>query len=149
MAETGSGTSGRRGLVIGAVVLLAAVGFGVGRWWDGASRAALVDVEVPTLSALARKGAKAFDANCARCHGQNGAGTDRGPPLVYDTYNPGHHGDGAFVSAARFGVQQHHWRFGDMPAQPQVTDEELVAIIRYVRELQEANGIFYKPHIMQ
>ncbi len=149
MAKTGSGSSGRRGLVLGAILLLAAGSFGLSRWWDGGSRAALVDVEVPTLSRLARKGEVAFEANCASCHGQNGAGTDKGPPLIYDTYNPGHHDDGAFVRAARFGVPQHHWRFGNMPPQPQVTDRELVAIIRYVRELQEANGIFYKPHIMQ
>jgi cytochrome c551/c552 len=35
-----------------------------------------------------------------------------------------------------------------MPPQPQVSDEELAAIIRYVRELQTANGIFYRPHRM-
>ncbi len=39
------------------------------------------------------------------------------------------------------GVRAHHWRFGPMPAQPQLTRQEIAAIIRYVRELQEANGI--------
>ncbi len=148
MANAGSGSSGRRGLILGAIAVLALATFGISRWWDAGSRAALVDVEVPAFSGLARKGEKAFAANCARCHGKNGAGTDKGPPLVFDTYNPGHHSDATFVSAARFGVPQHHWRFGNMPPQPQVGDQDLVAIIRYVRELQEANGIFYKPHIM-
>jgi mono/diheme cytochrome c family protein len=46
----------------------------------------------------------------------------------------------------RHGVRQHHWPFGDMPAQPQVTDEQLAQIIRYVRELQAANGIVYREH---
>jgi len=109
---------------------------------------ALVEVRVPALSAIARKGAKAFDANCARCHGTNAAGSDRGPPLVHDIYNPGHHGDGAFFRAARRGARAHHWPFGDMPAQPQVTEEDISAIVRYIRELQEANGIFYRPHRM-
>jgi len=34
------------------------------------------------------------------------------------------------------------------PPQPQVSDEQLAAVVRYVRELQEANGIFYRPHTM-
>lgn len=106
------------------------------------------DVVVPKLSALAARGKSAFDANCASCHGANAAGTDNGPPFVHDIYNPGHHSDRAFYLAARQGVRRHHWPFGDMPPQPQVTDEELAAIVRYVRELQEANGIFYHPHTM-
>jgi hypothetical protein len=35
-----------------------------------------------------------------------------------------------------------------MPAQPEVTGHEMASIIRYVRELQAANGIFYRPHRM-
>lgn len=33
-----------------------------------------------------------------------------------------------------------------MPPQPNVTRDELAAIVRYVRELQRANGITWKPH---
>jgi hypothetical protein len=35
-----------------------------------------------------------------------------------------------------------------MPSQPQVTDQQLLEIVRYVRELQAANGIVYRPHRM-
>ena len=107
-----------------------------------------VTVRVPQLSAAAENGKQAFDANCAQCHGQNASGTDKGPPLVHDIYNPGHHGDQSFVMAAKQGVQRHHWPYGDMPAQPQVTEDQITAIVRYVRELQVANGITYKPHQM-
>ena len=110
--------------------------------------AATVAVKVPPLSEPARRGKTAFDANCAACHGKNAAGTDKGPPLVHDIYNPGHHADPAFVFAARQGVKRHHWPFGDMPAQPQMSDADLAAIIQYVRELQRANGISYRPHNM-
>ena len=107
-----------------------------------------IDITVPELSAAAIAGKTAFDANCAQCHGRNAAGTDKGPPLVHDIYNPGHHGDAAFLAAARRGVPQHHWPFGNMPAQLQVSVEDIASIVRYVRELQLANGIAYRPHRM-
>ncbi len=68
--------------------------------------------------------------------------------LVHDIYNPGHHGDEAFSRAAKQGVPQHHWPFGNMQPLPDVSDEQLAAIVGYIRELQEANGIFYRPHTM-
>jgi mono/diheme cytochrome c family protein len=107
-----------------------------------------IEVRIPTLSAQASTGKVVFDANCAQCHGANGSGGDAGPPLVHDIYNPGHHGDGAFYQAARRGVRRDHWGFDDMPPQPQVGQSEISSIIRYVRELQVANGIVYKPHNM-
>jgi hypothetical protein len=61
--------------------------------------------------------------------------------LIHRVYHPGHHGDAAFALAIKIGVRQHHWRFGDMPAQPKVADEQVAAIVRFVREVQTANGI--------
>ncbi len=98
-------------------------------------------VHMPMLSELGRNGMVAFDKNCAQCHGQNGSGSDKGPPLIHRVYHPGHHGDAAVALAVRIGVRQHHWRFGDMPAQPNVTEEQVAAIVRFVREVQIANGI--------
>jgi mono/diheme cytochrome c family protein len=106
------------------------------------------EVTEPALSARASRGKGLFEANCATCHGERGAGTDRGPPLIHEFYNPGHHADAAFFAAAKFGVRQHHWRFGNMPPQPQVREEELAAIVQYVREVQVANGITFRPHRM-
>ena len=105
------------------------------------SAAHLAAGAMPALSAQAAAGQKAFDANCASCHGRFGTGSDKGPPLMHDIYNPGHHADEAFLRAARNGVQQHHWRFGDMPPQEGLTRADVAAITAYVRELQRANGI--------
>ncbi len=113
-----------------------------------ASNFVQVDVRVPQLSEVSLKGKQAFDANCAQCHGPNGSGTENGPPLIHQIYNPGHHADEAFLLAAKRGVRQHHWPYGDMPKQPQVTNADIAAIVKYVRELQVANGITYKPHRM-
>jgi mono/diheme cytochrome c family protein len=127
---------------------------GVGIWlWQALTPKATgagdtVAVKVPELSPLAARGKTEFDANCATCHGVNAAGTDKGPPLVHNIYNPGHHADAAFFIASKQGTRSHHWRFGDMPPQPQVSEEQVAAIVRYVRELQRANGIGFQPHKM-
>lgn len=112
------------------------------------SKGPTVDVKVPALSMLAIDGETAFDANCATCHGLNAGGTDKGPPLVHDIYNPGHHADGAFFLAVKLGVRQHHWPYGDMLPQRHVTEPQVAAIVQYIRELQVANGIRYRPHRM-
>ena len=98
-------------------------------------------IVMPELSGLAVQGRLAFGENCARCHGENGGGTNQGPPLIHPIYEPSHHSDVAFVLAAQNGSRAHHWRFGDMPPQPQVGETEIAAIIQFVREVQRANGI--------
>ncbi len=105
------------------------------------SQAVTVNVFPATLSQEGEIGEAVFKANCAACHGENAAGTNLGPPLIHDIYNPSHHSDQAFYLAAAGGVRQHHWLYGDMPPQPQVSQEEVTMIIRYIRELQAANGI--------
>ncbi|NQV82663.1 MAG: cytochrome c [Rhodospirillales bacterium] len=137
------------GLIVMAIL---ALGLGViaSKFMGGPSSGpgTKVAVTVPELSAAAQQGKVTFDANCAKCHGTNASGSDQGPPLVHNIYNPGHHADGAFFLAVQKGVRKHHWPYGNMPAQPEVGQSEVVAIIQYVRELQQANGITYKPHNM-
>ena len=93
-------------------------------------------------------GKELYDRSCAACHGTDLRGTDRGPSHLSVVYEPSHHGDAAFLLAARNGVRQHHWPFGNMPKQPQVTKDQVAKIIEYVRELQVANGIVYRQHNM-
>ena len=141
-----------------AIVAVGVAGvLGIGFWWtgptgdavapaaDGTAQAAapMVDVLVPeALSANAEIGKLAYDAKCAACHGANAAGQDGvAPPLVHKIYEPSHHGDAAFLLAAKNGVRAHHWRFGNMPPVEGVTDGDVKMIVAYVRELQRANGI--------
>ena len=122
-------------------VLAGGVAVFIGKIIGSDDKATAVEVKVPALSPVAQKGKALFDANCKACHGKNAAGTDQGPPFIHPVYRPGHHGDQAFVLAAMNGVRSHHWRFGNMPKQPQVKPEEVLLIVRYVRALQQANGI--------
>ncbi len=105
-------------------------------------------VIIPELSELGQEGKELFDANCASCHGENAVGTDNGPTFIHTIYNPGHHADEAFLRAAGGGVRAHHWGFGNMPSIPSVTQQDVLKIIRYVREMQAANGIAPQPHTM-
>lgn len=132
--------------VLGLVI--AGLGLIFSGYFDKDTKGLTVDVRVPGLSSVASKGKVAFDENCAQCHGQNASGTGKGPPLIHNIYNPGHHGDQAFLIAAKRGVRRHHWPYGNMPPQPQVSNADLTAIVKYVRELQVANGITFKPHNM-
>lgn len=107
------------------------------------SGAPIATVLVPeTLSKKADIGQQAFNQYCTACHGINAVGqVGIAPPLVHKIYEPSHHGDASFVRAAKIGVQQHHWPFGNMPPVEGITDNEIVAIIYYIRELQRFNGI--------
>lgn len=103
----------------------------------------MISVIVPELTQGAMAGKALFDENCASCHGNNIAGIKgTGPTLIHKVYEPNHHGDGAFFSAAINGVRQHHWPFGNMPPVEGIKKEEVAKIIVYVRELQKANKIF-------
>jgi mono/diheme cytochrome c family protein len=132
---------GMKALLVGGIAALAIGGITVYVLvGDRSGTGPAVDVRMPELSALAQRGARAFEGNCSACHGTNAGGTTNGPPLVHRIYEPSHHGDFAFRRAAHAGVRPHHWRFGAMP-KVGVSDRELDSIIAYVRELQRANGI--------
>lgn len=101
-----------------------------------------VDVKVPALEGNQLIGEKIFAAKCSACHGENAGGIEgSGPPLVHKIYEPSHHGDGAFIIAAKNGVRSHHWRYGNMPPVDGVTNGDVKMVIEYIRALQRANGI--------
>ena len=95
-----------------------------------------------TMPAELKAGEAKFNANCSACHGQQGIGTQLGPPLVHKIYEPNHHGDEAFQRAVAFGVKAHHWEFGNMPKIDAVSREDVDQIIKYIRWLQKQAGIF-------
>jgi len=141
-----------RNWLISFIVLCALVAFGLGvRHYRSAGQVGIVKpgkpinaaVIVPSLSPLEQQGETLFNASCAACHGKNAAGQEGvAPPLVHIIYEPNHHSDQSFQRAAKLGVGQHHWPFGNMPPVENVTKDDVQKIIAYVRALQRGNGVF-------
>ena len=123
-------------LAVLVALVLAACGGGGGGGAGGNAGAGAGD---PSPSA--GEGEQLFAANCAVCHGPGATGTDQGPPLVHEIYEPSHHPDDSFRSAVANGVQPHHWEFGPMPRLPNLEADKVDAIIAYVRGLQRDAGI--------
>lgn len=86
-------------------------------------------------------GAEVYARSCASCHGEDLRGTDEGPSHLSMVYEPGHHTDGGFRAAIEQGSRAHHWNFGDMPPVPGLSDEEIDAVIAFIRDQQEEHGL--------
>ena len=78
---------------------------------------------------------------CAVCHGPALEGTDSGPTFLNRIYAPGHHADISFMFAIERGVRAHHWTFGNMAPVEGLTQEQVLAIIGFIREQQREAGI--------
>lgn len=82
------------------------------------------------------RGEAIYGANCAQCHGDDLAGTDRGPSLLEPIYGPDRLSDAEVADAIRNGVDEELWDFGPMPANGAITDTQIEAIIAFVRAEQ-------------
>lgn len=105
-----------------------------------------IDIEVlnqdPELVAV---GADLYATACGSCHGDDLRGTDRGPSHLSEVYEPNHHADAAFLLAVRRGVAPHHWSFGPMPPIEGLTDDDVNAIVAFVRDVQGREGFESYP----
>jgi mono/diheme cytochrome c family protein len=119
-------------------ILLAAVAMVSG---CTAATEATIPVQSPDLVA---EGEQLYAANCAECHGADLRGTDRGPSHLSEVYEPGHHGDGAFLVAVMAGVRPHHWDFGAMPPIEGLSAEDVEAITAFIRDQQRIEG--FEPY---
>lgn len=89
-------------------------------------------------------GAALYAGSCSSCHGADLRGSERGPSLLSVVYEPSHHPDESFVRAVREGVTPHHWDFGPMPMIAGLGDDEIEAIIDFVRATQVREG--FEPY---
>lgn len=110
-------------LLLGATITIASASTAVACGADG-----------PTTTL--ERGAAIYGANCAQCHGDDLAGTDRGPSLLEPISGPDQLSDGAIADAIRNGVDEELWEFGPMPANGAITDPQIEAIVAFVRAQQ-------------
>ena len=133
--------------MIGAAVILAVVAI-VAFGGNSSPRDPMTgesEFDIPVQdSALVAGGESLYRTSCAACHGSGLRGTEFGPPLLSVVYQPGHHSDESFMSAAFNGVPAHHWNFGDMPPIPNLTQDDMERIIAFVRENQRIEG--FEPY---
>ena len=129
-------------IVFGAVAALVYVALS-GEGDDGVT----VEVIAAELSEEAIQGEALFKANCPGVPRRERGGHEAGSAADSRHLQSGSpFGQGFLSGGRRLGVRAHHWPYGDMPPQPQVKEAEVALIIRYIRELQEANGIVYKRY---
>ncbi len=130
--------SGNRRIAIVGTRALALVA-GCSSDTDGADTGIL-----PQDPELVAAGAALYQASCATCHGSDLRGSDLGPSHLSKVYEPSHHADIAFLFAVQQGSRAHHWRFGDMPPVPGLTESDVAAIVAFVRETQRVEG--FEPY---
>ncbi|MEE9320275.1 MAG: cytochrome c [Granulosicoccus sp.] len=108
----------------------------------GDDEISIVETTLPVFDESYAQGQSLYQSNCSTCHGAAlGGKKGLGPPFVHGYYKPSHHADIAFYRAINMGVTAHHWQFGNMPAIPSLTKADATEIIRYIRAVQQANGI--------
>lgn len=122
-----------------STILLAALGLLAGA--NGAAQNMMMPKASAGLMPSAVRGKALYQNSCASCHGADLKGSAKGPPMLHQVYEPSHHGDGAFQLAAKYGSRAHHWQFGDMPAVPAVTPDDVAHITAFVRLEQRKAGI--------
>lgn len=127
---------------IGFLVLILGIAV-IGFRGDPSNTAADTGIAVQDPDLVAH-GEPLYQTSCASCHGTDLKGTDTGPSHLSAVYEPNHHSDIAFVLAAQNGVRAHHWPFGDMEPVPGLGEQELAAIVAYVRENQRISG--FEPY---
>jgi mono/diheme cytochrome c family protein len=98
------------------------------------------DTVVPVTAELIREGRTAYRKYCTQCHGYSGKGDGSSAahldPPPRDHTNAGLMdpiADRVIAETVRYGGEGRG--FPNMPAFPQVTDQELTALVAYVRSL--------------
>ena len=128
-------------IVIGGVLVGGLLVMVAGRGSDRGSERGAGDIVIPEFSPIAQAGNQLYNEFCAACHGENAAGTQAGPTFLNRIYRAGHHPNETFMRVPFQGARAHHWGFGDMPPVEGITQDQVLKIVHYVRELQRANGI--------
>ena len=125
------------GLVMVTLVILTAI-----TMWGKEKVSIKASPIIPELSEQAQHGRAVINSQCVECHGIDGTGgTPKGPPILHPMYRRAVYPDHHFKKMVREGKREKNWRFGPMPAFPDISDRDLDAVIAFVREVQDATHV--------
>ncbi len=124
-------------LILAAAIGLAACGNSENRGARAAASASFsLDMSAPSVA----KGCSTYRTNCAPCHGLNGKGD--GPAAAAMNPKPRNHCNGDYMDKLSnehiFNVIKMGgatYGYPTMPAQPQLSDEEVRCLVAYIRSL--------------
>ena len=85
------------------------------------------------------RGEAIYATSCAQCHGGDLAGSARGPSLLDPIYGPAQLTNVELADAIRNGVDEERWEFGPMPGNGAITDDQIAALLTYVRAEQSVD----------
>ena len=99
-------------------------------------------INIPELNAVEMRGREAFNSLCADCHGADGTGdTDIGPPLMHPYYRKDLLSDEDIIKAIGRGTPEDKWKYGHMPAQIDVSNEQALEIVEFYNALRRVNNL--------
>ena len=97
-------------------------------------------INIPELNETQIAGRAIFNSTCAKCHGIDGTGdTKIGPPLMHPYHRKGSLSDERFLKVIRQGTPEDKWKYGHMPAQIDVSDDDAKKILSFFNALREVN----------
>ena len=99
-------------------------------------------INIPELGESQMQGREIFNRVCAECHGADGTGdTKIGPPLMHPYHRKEALGDERFLKVVRQGTPEDKWKYGHMPAQIDVGDEDAKKILSFFNALRAVNKL--------
>ncbi|MDH3335208.1 MAG: cytochrome c [Rhodospirillaceae bacterium] len=97
-------------------------------------------INIPELNQTQMQGREIFNRVCAECHGVDGTGdTKIGPPLMHPYHRKEALSDERFLKVIRQGTPEDKWKYGHMPAQIDVSDEDAKKILSFFNALRAVN----------
>lgn len=82
-------------------------------------------------------GSDLYGRYCARCHGDTGGGSTLGSSLLESSYELPGYSDAQMAAVIRDGASSPGSAFGPMPGFPALDGDQVDAIVKEVRRLQE------------
>ncbi|MCK5444106.1 MAG: cytochrome c [Rhodospirillaceae bacterium] len=132
----------RSPIIFMAIVGITAISIAVVVLGRDDRRSIKATITVPQLNVAETRGREIFNGTCATCHGIDAIGdTDIGPPLMHPYYRMEIFPSDMVRRAIMLGKAQDKWKYGHMPAQIKLNENEITDVMKYFDALRENNSL--------